>query len=305
MLLSDLVKYVNAKSFGETHYTYSDIYPYFQEAINALNSSMDIHRHIADAPVITEDLVAYENAAYTAISDMHISNYIVTYIVVAMDNASLSVTSRTQTYATQLNQYRQRLISDLYKFMPITSNTNVYFDLSGDSHKRNVPNAKAIYNEKIGGPLSGNGDKIPTVGVVCDNPYGKLVPKCPEQTIKVGTYNYEYVFIPNNHFRQYYCNALVLVTITGYDIPYDPVANSVGLVYDMGVKESLDVLAKEAASALNNYDLSVVVGSYVSGESTKSTVFVRNEGTVSQVITSDNLVESIIEHFPIAEEGEY
>lgn len=284
MLLSDLVKYVNAKSFGETHYTYSDILPYFQEAINSLNASMDIHRHIAEAPVITEDLVAYSNAAYTAISDMHISNYIVTYIVVAMDNASLSVTSRTQTYATQLNQYKQQLISDLYRFMPITSSSNIYFDLEGSSNTKHTPNVKAIYNEKIGGVLCGNGDKIPTQGVICDNPYGKIVPKNPEQRVAVGTYSYEYIFIPNAHFRQYYHNVLVPVVLTGYDISYDPVENTVGMVYDLGVKESLEALTEDATKALNNYDMSVIVGSYVSDESTVSTIFTRNKDNVVDII---------------------
>lgn len=288
MLLSDLVKYVNAKSFGETHYTYSDIYPYFQEAINSLNAAMDLHRHIANAPVITEDMVAYSNAAYTAVSDMHINNYIVTYIVVAMDNASLSVTSRTQTYATQLNQYKQQLISDLYRFMPITASTNVYFDLDTSAPSKHNPNVKAVYDEKIGGVLCGNGDKVPVQGVICDNPYGKIIPKYPEQKIAIGTYNYEYVFIPNTHFKQYYNNVIVLVTLTGYDIPYDPLSNTTGLVYDLGVRDTLEDLTRDASNILNTKDMSIVVGSYIEDGLTKSTVFVRDGYGVVNISNSSD-----------------
>lgn len=222
MLLSEIVKYVNAKSFGETSYTYDDIYPYFQEAINSLNVELDSHRRIPDAPVITEDIASYNNTAYTAISDMHISNYIVTYIVVAMDNASLSITSRTQTYASQLSQYKQRLISELYKFMPITSSPNVYFDFTGGASNRNVPNVKIIYDEKIGGALSCNGDVVPTYGIVADNPYGTIEPADSTVKIKKGVNLYDYIFTPSSHFRQFYSSVKVPVAITGYDIEYTP-----------------------------------------------------------------------------------
>ena len=88
MILSNIVKLVNAKSFGETTYTYEEIYPYFLEAVNAINGDIDSHRHIPEPPPVSEYSESYGTLSYTALSDMHIANFIVTYIVVAMDNAS-------------------------------------------------------------------------------------------------------------------------------------------------------------------------------------------------------------------------
>lgn len=260
MLLSDIVKRVNAKSFGETNYTYDDIYPYFQEAIDNINSTLEVYRQLPEAPITSEAYANYKTMDYGFLSDTHIGNYIVTYIVVAMDNASLSVTTRTQTYASQLEQYRRQLISDLYKYMPITVNSGSSFDLSGDRPRLGIPNVKAWYNETIGGILSSNGDVVPINGVRSSNPYGALVPYDKNQKILEGTYLYDYVFIPNKDFRKYYKNILVPVSITGYDIPYN-VKVDITQVNDIGNFSSLEELLTAAWKLTKSADGTIVANS--------------------------------------------
>ena len=84
MKLTKIVDAVNAKSFGETNWTYSDIYPYFSQAITEINGELDNFRQIENAPDVTEDTPYYNIASYSAIPDTHILNYVVTYIVVAI-----------------------------------------------------------------------------------------------------------------------------------------------------------------------------------------------------------------------------
>lgn len=228
MLLSKIVDAVNAKSFGETNWTYGDIYPYFAQAISEVNGELEDFRRIESAPDISESSPYYSIAAYNALPDTHILNYVVTYITVAMDNAQLAVTSRTQSYATQLAKYKQQLIADLYKWMPLTSNSNNYFDLEHDGRDtRRLPVVgRCWYNEDEGGKLScnpssdGNYQTNPSLGVHCENPYGYLVPRDTTQKILKGTYYYDYIFVPYEAFRPYYDPVGVRVAITGYDIQY-------------------------------------------------------------------------------------
>lgn len=233
MKLSKIVDAVNAKSFGETDWTYDDIYQYFQEAIAAINGEVEEIRRLPSAPNVSEDDPYYSIAAYNTLSDTHILNYIVTYIVVAMDNAQLAVTSRTQTYATQLAKYKQQLIADLYKWMPLRGDSNVYFDLEykGVETKR-IPNVGNVwYDEDEGGILSCNASNDnppkyntnPSIGVHCENPYGYLVPRDPNQRILEGKYYYNYVFVPYDSFRKFYDPVGVRVLIEGHNIEYSAV----------------------------------------------------------------------------------
>ena len=228
MLLSKIVDAVNAKSFGETSWTYSDIKPYFAQAIAEINGEVEAFRRIDAAPDVSEDTPYYSIAAYNAIPDTHILNYVVTFIVVAMDNAQLAVTSRTQSYASQLAKYKQQLIADLYKWMPLRDSSNVYFDLEHDGKNTNrIPEVgRCWYSEDEGGMLScrasagGTYATNPTIGVHCENPYGYLVPRDPSQRILEGEYYYNYVFVPFAAFREHYDPVGVRVAIKGYDIPY-------------------------------------------------------------------------------------
>lgn len=228
MLLSKIVDAVNAKSFGETSWTYDDIYPYFAQAISEVNGELEDFRRIDAAPQISESSPYYNIAAYNALPDTHILNYVVTYITVAMDNAQLAVTSRTQSYATQLAKYKQQLIADLYKWMPLRDNSNVYFDLEHDGRDvRRLPVVgRCWYSEDEGGKLScnpssdGNYQTNPSLGVHCENPYGYLVPRDTTQKILKGTYYYDYIFVPYEAFRPYYDPVGVKIAITGYDILY-------------------------------------------------------------------------------------
>lgn len=283
MLLSEIVKRVNAKSFGETDYDYDDIYPYFQEAIDSLNSQLDVHRRVADAPrMYTED------TEYNFLLDIYINNYIVTYIVVAMDNASLSVTSRTQTYAAQLEQYKTQTISDLYKWMPVKSTgASMAFDLTGYAGTKtlDVPQVKAWYDESIGGKLSGYGSPIPAKGVRWDNPYGTLVvhPKYADYRMKPGSNTVPYVFIPNEYFRQYYKNTIAYVSFYGYNIDF-PVRAALNNIYDIGNRAGLNALLLAAWTVLkDDYGKpvvdgpSVVTGSYTDDQGTESVMILQHE----------------------------
>ena len=162
MLLSKIVDLVNAKSFGETDYSYSDILPYFLDAVEAINSEVDSHRAIALPPAISESDAAYAITSYRGVSDNYISTYIVTAITVAMDSAALAVTNRTQTYAAQLNVYKRNLISELYKWMPITTDPNVYYDMSSGY----APSANPMFDWWANDNHSNNSRKTPEVGNV-------------------------------------------------------------------------------------------------------------------------------------------
>lgn len=241
MKLSKIVQAVNAKSFGETSWTYDEILPYFQQAISELNGELEAFRQLPVPDDVSESDTFYDIKTYTALPDTHILNYVVTYIVVAMDNAQLANTSRTQTYASQLNKYKEQLISDLYRWMPITANSNIYFDLDGRDHKTNIPNVgKVWYDEDAGGMLSANEDSsgkyqtLPITNVFAENPYGTLVPENTGQRVLLGDHYYNYIFIPYDDFRQYYNPVRVQVLIKGYNIPYRIVHNNGRLVMDIG-----------------------------------------------------------------------
>lgn len=272
MLLTDIVKRVNAKSFGETDYDYEDIYPYFQEAIDSLNSQLDVHRRIADAPVVY-DMSQYETMEYSFLQDIYINNYIVTFIVVAMDNASLSVTSRTQTYAAQLEKFKAQTISDLYKWMPVkTIGGHGAFDLTGrpDRTELGVPEVKVWYDERMGGKLSCYGAVAPTKGIRWDNPYGTVVlhPKYEGYKLKLGPNHIPYVFIPNDYFKQYYRNTVAYATVYGHNIEYAP-GTYENITIDIGARNGLDEILLAAWTRLkdnNGYPIlngpSMVSGMY-------------------------------------------
>lgn len=272
MLLSNIVKLVNAKSFGETTYTYDDIYPYFQEALNSLNGQLDTHRRIPDAPVVYDEAL-YDTMSYDWLQDMHISNYIVTYIVVAMDNASLAVTDRTETYASQLNTFRQQLIADLYKWMPLlNSEASAAFDLTGQSRGYHLkePNVRIWYDERIGGKLSAHGDVAPTRGVRWDNPYGTVVlhPDAVDYKLKLGPNSIPYIFIPDPYFRKYYSKLIITVTVYGHNIEYNPSIYETTLI-DVKTRDGLDELLLAAWTRLKDINgnplynsPSVIAGTY-------------------------------------------
>lgn len=263
MLLSEIVNRVNSKSFGETTYTYTEIYPYFQQAIDNLNSQMDMYRHIPNAPIISEADPDFEKSDYQFLSDMHINNYLVTYIVVAMDNASLSSTSRTQVYATQLEAYTKRTLADLYSYMPVNGRaSNLYFDFSGNKMSHlNEPTVKIWYDEYIGGKLSCLGDKAPNVeGIRWDNPYGFVIlsPNFRNYKIKEGLNEIEYIFLPNDYFKNYYSGKRVIVPIIGYLIDYVPPVYEGGII-DIGTHTSLNELLMYAWARLKTGDGEPVV----------------------------------------------
>lgn len=257
MLLYKIVNKVNSKSFGETTYTYEDIQPYFQEAIDNLNSQLDSYRHIPDAPVLDRPDDVFKTE-YSFLSDMHINTYVVTYIVVAMDNASLAVTSRTSAYNAQLTNYTQRIIGDLYKFMPVNgASTNSYFDV-GYSNRSclNKPNVRIWYNESVGGKLSAYGGTAPNLtGIQWDNPYGTVVisPKYKDYKLKEGINEIVYIFYPNTYFSQFYEPKAVLVPIVGYRISHIP-PTYIGEAEDIGVYSSLNKLLYSAWLKLKNAD---------------------------------------------------
>ena len=228
MLLSNIVNAVNAKSFGETNYTYEDIFPFFQSAISDLNSELDVIRRIKLPSNVSSSNVAYATSSYDVISDTNILNYVVTYIVVAMDDAMLSTTQRTEQYRTKLATYKKVLISELYKYMPITAVTNQTFSI-GDAHKQgtsNIPNVTAWYEEDIYGKLScrENGHTIGEIKIRFDNPYGTLEPYSQTDKnytnthIKEGTNVYTFLFTPSDPFKAYYRPVIIGVVLTGYDI---------------------------------------------------------------------------------------
>jgi hypothetical protein len=255
MLLLDIVKRVNAKSFGETDYDYDDIYPYFQEAIDSLNSQLDVHRRIADAPVVY-DTALYKSMEYSFLQDIYINNYIVTFIVVAMDNASLSVTSRTQTYAAQLEKFKAQTISDLYKWMPVkTIGGHGAFDLTGrpGRNELGVPEVKVWYDEKIGGKLSCYGAVAPTRGIRWDNPYGTVIlhPKYEGYKLKLGPNKIPYIFIPNDYFKQYYKETLVYAIVHGHNVEYIP-GTYENITLDIGARDGLDEVLLAAWTRLKD-----------------------------------------------------
>ena len=241
MKLSKIVDAVNAKSFGETNWAYEEIYPYFTQAIAEINGELEAFRQLPLPDDVNESDTFYNIRGYNALSETQIMNYVVTYIVVAMDNAQLANTSRTQTYASQLTKYKEQLISDLYRWMPITTNSNIYFDLEDKHSNVKMPNVGRVwYDESEGGRLSANDDSfgrhqtLPINSVYAENPYGVLVPENPSQKIELGEHYYNYIFIPFEDFRQYYNPALVQVKITGYDIPYTIIHNNGKFVMDIG-----------------------------------------------------------------------
>lgn len=267
MKLSEIVSAVNAKSFGETSWTYDEILPYFQQAISEINGELEAFRQLPAPPTASESDSFYDIMAYNAISDVHIINYVVTYITVAMDNAQLANTSRTQTYASQLSKYKEQLISDLYKWMPIKSNSNIYFDLDNEGPKLKIPNVgKVWYDETAGGMLSANEDvsgkyqTLPTTNVFAENPYGVLVPEDQTQRVLLGEYYYNYIFIPYEDFRQYYNPVRVKVLIKGYNIPYTIKHNSGKMVVDIGYLDINNQPVFTTQSALFKYMWSIMKG---------------------------------------------
>lgn len=298
MKLSKIVDAVNAKSFGETSWTYTDIYPFFQQAISEINGELEAFRHISDAPTISETDEGYDVAEYTMLSDMHINNYIVTYITVAMDNAQLATTSRTQTYSAQLNRYKQQLISDLYKWMPIRTQSNLYFDLESGPHPqiKDIPNVgKVWYDESTYGKLSCNESstglrmKVPSYGVKSENPYGYLEPEDPNEEIKEGLNHYTYKFTPFDGFIDYYKPRYIQVSIRGYNIPYtEPQVvdvTDVGTISDQSVTLTTQtelfsymwsVMKDNNGNPADNVP-KALTGSYVSGGRTYTFLFTHYE----------------------------
>jgi len=286
MKLSKIVDAVNAKSFGETNWTYDDIYPYFQEAISEINGEIELFRNIAAAPDISESDSGYANAEYTMLSDTHILNYIVTYIVVAMDNAQLAVTSRTQTYASQLAKYKQQLISDLYKWMPLTHKSNNFFDLEYSPNDYKLPNpGKVWYDESFGklssrkNILTGEHMKVPTTGVKAENPYGYLVPAKPDEEIKEGLHRYKYIFIPFDDFRSYYRPVEVFIEMRGYDVDFDVHIDQVDDIGYIRIDDT-EITSREQLFAyvwdyMSDGKHHAVIGSYKDGNNVYTYVFTR------------------------------
>lgn len=268
MKLSKIVDAVNAKSFGETNWTYDEIYPYFQQAISEINGELEAFRQLPLPSEVSESDSWFDVAAYSALPDTHILNYVVTYIVVAMDNAQLANTSRTQTYASQLTKYKEQVISDLYRWMPITTNSNIYFDLEENGKKAKIPNVgKVWYDETLGGMLSANEDAsgnyqtLPLTNVFAENPYGVLVPENTGQRILLGDHYYNYIFIPYDDFRQYYNPVRVQILIKGYNIPYRIVHNNGRLVMDIGCFGNANQPLFTTQESLFKYMWSIMKGS--------------------------------------------
>ena len=308
MLLSKIVDAVNAKSFGETNWTYDDIYPYFAQAISEVNGELEDFRRIESAPDISESSPYYSIAAYNALPDTHLLNYIVTYITVAMDNAQLAVTSRTQSYATQLAKYKQQLIADLYKWMPLRDNSNVYFDLEHDGRDtRRLPVVgRCWYSEDEGGKLScnpssdGNYQTNPSLGVHCENPYGYLVPRDTTQKILKGTYYYDYIFVPYEAFRPYYDPVGVRVAITGYDILYTSIPYTT--IEHLDVKHitnsSGDTISIDDNINMNNKTISNVnvnTPTLDTHPATKGYVDTANSNTKDYADTKDELIRNYVD----------
>lgn len=291
MKLNKIVSAVNAKSFGETNWTYDDIYPYFQEAISEINGEVEPFRNIANAPDISESDEGYSNAEYTMLSDTHILNYIVTYIVVAMDNAALAVTSRTQTYSSQLTKYKRQLISDLYKWMPLRQQSNNYFDLEATRHITEIPNPGKVWYDESYGKLSSRASiltglhmTVPTTGLRSENPYGYLVPAKPDEEIKEGLHKYKYIFIPFDEFIKYYKPVEVFIDLRGYDVDFQVHTDQVESIGYIRIDDTEITSREQLFSYVWDYmsdgKQHAVIGSYKDGDNVYTYIFTRSGSTI-------------------------
>lgn len=258
MLITSIVKLVNQKSAGETEYSYEELYPFLQGAIDSLNSDLkNAARAIDDFPYPDDPNNINVVLHYDGLPDKHIRTYVVTYTVVAMDQAELSATSRTQYYATELRKYTEDLKSDLYKLMPVThtASYNSSFDMTGSRQEyitTSIPTlGKIFYDNSYGKIANGkaitellNTDKSFT-GVRCDNIYGKFYydyniikrsvgkDKVVPTTFSTSIKSYPFIFVPRKEFLNYYNPVIVWIPILVWESASISDQYS-GFIYDAG-----------------------------------------------------------------------
>jgi hypothetical protein len=251
MLISKLVQRVNAKTYGETMYSYEDIYSSFCDAIADVNAELEYYRRLADPPSV-EEYESYPNTCdYSFLPDQLVESYIVTAIVVNLDIAQLAITERTQIYQNNLERYKKRVIEYLYELVPALGRFTNSFSLGRPGEHNDKPSIKCSvvqhspdYVLLEGTPLTA--PHIKTLLSV-DNPYGDFLPIKDDkdiQRLKAGTNIYKYVFIPNSYFVNIYKPVGKLIKFSAVSLD------------DLGI---YDVITAEDMQTVKDYIYQVVM----------------------------------------------